>query len=93
MPAKAITNKAKNALISSFIALSLKIPNLTLRIVCNSVIGNLSERVGVPPRVGSEYGHFEVLGDGVRGRLTHGVTIESLAIHRGPKYADQAVTV
>jgi hypothetical protein len=49
--------------------------------------------VGVPPEVGSEYGHFEVLGDGVRGRLTHGVTIESLAIHRGPKYADQAVTV
>ena len=50
-------------------------------------------QVGVPPGVGSGYGHFEVLGDGVRGRLTHGVTIESLVIHRGPKYADQAVTV
>ena len=50
-------------------------------------------QVGVPPGVGSGYGYFEVLGGGVRGRLTHGVTIESLAIHRGPKYADQAVTV
>ena len=60
MPAKAITNKAKNALISSFIALSLKIPNLTLRIVCTSKIGNLPVQVGVPPGVGSVYGRFEV---------------------------------
>ena len=62
MPAKAITNKAKNALISSFIALSLKIPNLTLRIVCTSIIGNLSVQVGVLPGVGAVHGRFEVLG-------------------------------
>ena len=65
MPAKAITNKAKNALISSFIDLSLKIPNRSLRIVCTSKIGNLFEHAGLPPGVGSEYGHFEVLGGGV----------------------------
>ena len=59
---KAITNKAKNALISSFIALSLKIPILTLRIVCTSKIGNLSVQVGVPPGVGSDMAFFEVLG-------------------------------
>jgi hypothetical protein len=62
VPAKAITNKAKNALISSFIALSLKILNLTLRIVCTSKIGNLPVQVGVPPGVGSGHSHFEVLG-------------------------------
>ena len=69
------------------------IPNHLTRLIYISNLGNLSEQVGVPPGVGSGYGHFEVLGGGVRGRLTHGVTIESLAIHRGPKYADQAVTV
>ena len=35
------------------------------RIVFTSILGNLSEQVGVPPRVGSGYGHFEVLGGGV----------------------------
>ena len=30
-------------------------------IVCTSKIGNLSVQVGVPPAVGSEYGHFEVV--------------------------------
>jgi len=69
------------------------IPNHLTRLIYISNLGNLSVQVGVPPGVGSGYGYFEVLGGGVRGRLTHGVTIESLAIHRGPKYADQAVTV
>jgi len=31
--------------------------------------------VGVPPGVGSGYGHFEVLGGGVRVRLTRRVII------------------
>ena len=34
------------------------------RIICHSTIGNLSAQVGVPPGVGSGYGHFEVLGGG-----------------------------
>ena len=39
--------------------------NHSPRIICTSKIGNLSEQVGVPPGVGSVYGHFEVLGGGV----------------------------
>ena len=34
------------------------------RIVCTSIIGNLSVQVGVPPGVGSEYGRSMVLGVG-----------------------------
>ena len=34
------------------------------RIVCTSRLGNLSMKVGVPPGVGSGYGHFEALGGG-----------------------------
>lgn len=37
----------------------------SLRIVCKSKIGNFSMQVGVPPGVGSRFGHFEVLGGGV----------------------------
>ena len=33
-------------------------------IVCTSKIGNLFEQVGVPPGVGSGYGHSEVLEGG-----------------------------
>jgi hypothetical protein len=46
----------------------------------------------VPPGVGSEYGHFEVLGGGVLVCLTRGVTIQVLELHRGPEYANQTVT-
>jgi hypothetical protein len=49
-------------------------------------------QVGVPPAVGSDYGHFKVLGGGVLVRLTRGVKIQALALLRGPEYADQAVT-
>ena len=50
---------------SSFIALFSEIPNHASAIVCTSKIGNLSVQVGVPPGVGSGYGHFEALGGGV----------------------------
>ena len=33
-------------------------------ILVTSIMGNLSVQVGVPPGVGSGYGHFEVLGVG-----------------------------
>ena len=36
-------------------------PNRSTRIVCTSNIGNLSVQLGVPPAVGSDYGHFKVL--------------------------------
>ena len=49
-------------------------------------------QVGVPPGVGSDYGHFEVLGGGVLVCLTRGVTIQVLELHRGPEYANQTVT-
>ena len=45
---------------SSFIELCNHPP----RIVCIRVQWNHSGQVGVPPGVGSEYGHFEVLGGG-----------------------------
>jgi hypothetical protein len=51
-------------LIGNFIAFSLKIPKHSPRIVCTSKIGNLSVQVGVPPGVGSGYGHSEVLEGG-----------------------------
>jgi len=38
--------------------------NHSPRIICTSIIGNLSVQVGVPPGVGSIYGYFEVLGVG-----------------------------
>ena len=41
-----------------------KLPNHWSRIVCIGVQWNLSEQVGVPPGVGSELGHFEILGVG-----------------------------
>ena len=43
---------------------NLKTPNCLSRIVFTSNKGNLSVQVGYPPGVGSEYGHFEVLGGG-----------------------------
>ena len=46
-----------------------------------SSFGNLSVRVGVPPWVRSELAN-----------LARGATIQALALHRGPEYADQAVT-
>jgi len=46
------------------IAVSSEIPNRSPTIVSSRVQGNLSEHVGVPPGVGSDYGHFEVLGGG-----------------------------
>ena len=52
VPAKAIINRVKNELISSFIALSLKIPIHSPRIVCTSKIGKLSVQVRVPSGVG-----------------------------------------
>jgi len=61
-------------------------------IVYTSKIGNLSEQVGVPPGVGSGYDRFEVLGGGVRVRLTRGVIIQVIPPHRSTEYADQAVT-
>ena len=49
--------------------------------------------MGVPPGVGSDYGHFAVLGGGSElANLARGATIQALALHRGPEYADQAVT-
>ncbi len=38
--------------------------NRSSTIVCTSKIGNLSVQVGVPPGVGSGYGHSEVLEGG-----------------------------
>ena len=49
-------------------------------------------QVGVPPAVGSDYGHFKVLGGGVRVRLTRGVIIQVIPPHRSTEYADQTVT-
>ena len=49
---------------SSFIALFSEIPNHASAIVCTSKLGNLSEQVGGTPGVGSELGHFEILGVG-----------------------------
>jgi len=49
----------------NFIGLLSSLAGGSPRIVCTSKIGNLSEHVGVPPEVGSGYGHFEVLGVGV----------------------------
>ena len=49
----------------NFIGLLSSLAGGSPRIVCTSKIGNLSEHVGVPPEVGSGYGHFEVLVGGV----------------------------
>ena len=48
MPAKAITNKAKNVVPRSLITFPIEMPNHSFRIVCTSKIGNLSEQVGGP---------------------------------------------
>ena len=42
--------------------------------------------------MGSGYGRSVVLGGGVCVRLARRVTMEALALHRGPEYADQTVT-
>jgi hypothetical protein len=47
------------------ITASSEMPDRPSTLVYNSKIENLSVQVGVPPGVGSGYGHFEVLGGGV----------------------------
>ena len=47
-----------------FITLTFLAPIRVFRIVCIRVQWNHSELAGVPPGVGSEYGHFGVLGVG-----------------------------
>ena len=86
------SNHRRNEDIVGFIALFSKLLNRSLRIVCNNKLENLSVQVGLPPVVGSGYGRFEVLGSGVRVRMTHGVTIVAFSPREGPEYADQAVT-
>jgi hypothetical protein len=43
------------------ITASSEMPDRPSTLVYNSKIGNLSVQVGVPPGVGSGYGHFEVV--------------------------------
>ena len=48
----------------NFIGLLSSLAGGSPRIICTSIIGNLSEQVGVPPGVGSGYGRSVVLGGG-----------------------------
>jgi hypothetical protein len=70
------SNHRRNEDIVGFIALFSKLLNRSSRIVCTRKIGNLSEQAGVPPVVGSGYGHTVVLGGGIREALdTHDLKI------------------
>jgi len=48
----------------NFIGLLSSLAGGSPTIVCTGKIGNLSVQLGVPPGVGSDYGHFEVVGGG-----------------------------